>query len=68
MVYVNEKLSGTASMYEERPLLLRPGMYRIKLVADGWYPGYFEVEIVDEVVPLEADLVAVPEPLGVELR
>jgi hypothetical protein len=67
-VYINEKLSGTVASYEERPLLLRPGTYRVKLVVDGYYTEYVEVDVGDEVVPVEADLVAVPEPLGVELK
>jgi hypothetical protein len=67
-VYVNEKLSGTVSTFEDRPLLLRPGRYRIKLVAQGYYPGYVEVDVGDEIVPVEASLVPIPEPLGVELK
>lgn len=67
-VYVNEKLSGTASVYEDRPLLLRSGTYRIKIVAEGYYPEYVEVEVGDVIVPLEVSLTAIPEPLGVELK
>ena len=67
-VYVNEKLSGTASIFVERPLLLKPGAYRIKLVAEGYYPGYVDVEVADEVVPVEVKLTEIPEPLGVELK
>jgi hypothetical protein len=66
-VYVNEKLSGTLELYVDRPLLLRPGKYRVKLTADGYYPEYREIEVGDEIVPVTVTLTAVPEPLGVQL-
>ena len=66
-VYVNEKLSGTLELYVDRPLLLRPGTYRVKIVAEGYYPEYREVEVGDDVVSLSVTLTAVPEPLGVQL-
>ncbi len=66
-VYVNEKLSGTLELYVDRPLLLRPGSYRLKFTAEGYYPEYVEVEVADEIVPVTVTLTAVPEPLGVGL-
>jgi len=66
-VYINEKLSGTLGLFVDRPLLLRPGTYRVKLVADGFYPEYREIEVGQEIVPFTITLTAVPEPLGVEL-
>ncbi len=65
-VYVDGQLVGTAATYAGGHLPLHPGHYRIKLVAEGWFDEYLEIDVGDEIVPLGVDMVQVPEPLGVD--
>lgn len=67
-IYVDEQLVGDATTYAQRPLKLAPGHHRIKVLADGYYPEYLEVQVTEELVPVGLVLTAVPEPLGVELQ
>ena len=67
-IYVDEKLQGDATTYAQRPLLLHPGEHRVKIVADGYYSEYLELEVHEELIDLTISLTKVPEPLGVEIE
>jgi hypothetical protein len=67
-IYVDEKLEGDATTYAQRPLLLHPGHHRIKIMADGYYSEYIEVEVGEMLIDLTVSLTPVPEPLGIEIE
>jgi hypothetical protein len=67
-IYVDERLAGDGETYADRPLLLEPGEHRIKVVAEGHYAEYVQVHVGEDVQPLEVELIAVPEPLEVEIE
>ena len=62
--YVNEKLQGTADVFKDKPLSLSVGKYCVKLMLDGYFPEYIEVEITGGGLrKVELAMRKVPPPL-----
>lgn len=59
---VDETLLGPADMFRENGLLLKPGTHRVVLRADGYFPDYRLVEVLEgEVTVIKADLRKIPD-------
>ena len=59
---VDETLLGPAGMFRENGLLLKPGTHRVVLKADGYFPDYQLVEVVEgEVTVIKTDLRKIPD-------
>lgn len=62
-VYIDERLQGTASMFNEKTLLISEGKHRLKLTADDYFPEYHEIEVTGKLKKIEIKMRKVPPPL-----
>jgi hypothetical protein len=61
-VEIDDVHLGPIHMFEKKGLLLRPGVHRITVRANGYFPVYRQVEIVeDERIILEIILRPLPD-------
>ncbi|MFH1434848.1 MAG: hypothetical protein ABIJ56_03935 [Pseudomonadota bacterium] len=62
-IYIDEKLKGTASMYENKPLKLPRGKHRLKLQAEEYFPEYVEIEVTDIAKKIKIEMKKMPPPI-----
>ena len=61
-VEIDDVHRGPMHMFEKKGLLLRPGVHRVTVQANGYFPVYRQVEIVEgERIILEIILRPVPD-------
>ncbi|MCP4196812.1 MAG: PEGA domain-containing protein [Proteobacteria bacterium] len=61
-VEIDDVHLGPIHMFEKKGLLLRPGMHRITVRANGYFPVYRRVEIVEgKLIVLEITLRPIPD-------
>jgi hypothetical protein len=62
LVEIDEVHLGPIHMFEKKGLLLRPGIHRIIVRAEGYFPEYRRVEIIDgKLIVLKITLRPVPD-------
>lgn len=62
-ITIDEKLQGTASMYEKKPMKIPRGKHRLKLQADGYFPEYVEIEVTDSMKKIAIEMKKMPPPI-----